>query len=211
MNEKDICIIGYGGHSYVALEILQICEKNIIAYCENTQKENNPFNLKYLGMESSLAPNEFNDFSFFIGIGDNKIRGKVFDFLKSNSASFVNAIHPSSNLSKKIKIGEGVMISAGATINPFVTIGNAVICNTQCSIDHECFIGDYSHIAPGAILCGNVTIGNNCFIGAGSTIKQGIRIGNNVLIGAGSVVINDIPDNTRVAGCPAKQIKSKHE
>ena len=211
MIERDICIVGYSGHSYVALEILQICGKNVIAYCENTQKGNNPFNLKYLGRESLLAPNELKLFSFFIGIGDNKVRGKVFELLNSNSVSFENAIHPNSNVSRKTDLGKGVMIAAGATINPFVTIGNAVICNTQCSIDHECVIGDYSHIAPGAILCGNVTIGYNSFIGAGSTIKQGVRIGNNVLIGAGSVVLNDIPDNMRVAGCPAKQIKSKHE
>ena len=73
-------------------------------------------------------------------------------------------------------------------------------------IEHECIIGDFSHIAPGAVLCGSVSIGKGSFIGANSVIKQGIKIGNNVTIGAGSVVINDILDNTKVVGNPSKII-----
>jgi acetyltransferase-like isoleucine patch superfamily enzyme len=65
--------------------------------------------------------------------------------------------------------------------------------NTKSSIDYDCVIGDYSYNALGSILCLNVTIGNNSFVEAGS------------------VLINDILDNMRVAGCPAKLLKSKHE
>ena len=34
-----------------------------------------------------------------------------------------------------------------------------------------------------------------------------LKIGNNVQIGGGSGVINDIPDNTKVMGYPAKNLK----
>ena len=36
-----------------------------------------------------------------------------------------------------------------------------------------------------------------------------MKIGNNVTIAAGAVVLNDIPDNSIVAGIPAKVIKTK--
>jgi acetyltransferase-like isoleucine patch superfamily enzyme len=65
-------------------------------------------------------------------------------------------------------------------------------------------IGDFSHIAPGAVLCGNVKIGKGTFVGANSVITQGINIGNNVIIGAGTVVIRDIPDNCTVVGNPQR-------
>lgn len=54
-----------------------------------------------------------------------------------------------------------------------------------------------------------IHIGNNCYIGTGSTILGPVRIGNNVTIGAGSVVTKDIPDNSVVAGNPARIIKRK--
>ena len=54
---------------------------------------------------------------------------------------------------------------------------------------------------------GCITIGNNCFIGYGTIILPNIKIGNNCIIGAGSVVTKNIPDNSLVAGNPAKFIK----
>ncbi len=53
-----------------------------------------------------------------------------------------------------------------------------------------------------------VTIGNDVWIGGNCTILPGVSIGNNVIIAAGSVVTKDVPDNTVVAGVPAKAVKS---
>lgn len=44
-----------------------------------------------------------------------------------------------------------------------------------------------------------------------SIILKGVRVGNNVIIGAGSLVNKDIPDNSVVAGNPAKVIMSLGE
>ena len=51
-------------------------------------------------------------------------------------------------------------------------------------------------------------VGNNTVIGVRSIILPGLKIGNHVIVGAGSVVTKDVPDNTIVAGNPAKIIKS---
>ena len=83
------------------------------------------------------------------------------------------------------------------------------IINTKASIDHDCIIEDFVHISPGAILCGNVQVGELSWIGAGSVIIQGIKIGKNVIIGAGTVVIHDVPDNVTIVGNPGKIIKTK--
>ena len=87
-------------------------------------------------------------------------------------------------------------------------------------------IGDNVTMAPNVhVLChdastkhflnytkiGRVTIGNNVFIGAESVILPGVTIGNNVIIGANSTVTHNIPDNTVVAGTPAKKICSLQE
>lgn len=51
-------------------------------------------------------------------------------------------------------------------------------------------------------------IGDNVNVGANVVIIGNITIGNNVIIGAGSVVVHDVPDNSVVAGNPARVIKS---
>jgi len=50
-------------------------------------------------------------------------------------------------------------------------------------------------------------IGNDIYIGAGARILGNIKVGNNVIIGANSVVVTDIPQNSIVAGAPAKVVK----
>lgn len=54
---------------------------------------------------------------------------------------------------------------------------------------------------------GGSVIGDNCCISPGVKIVKPVKIGNNVVIGANAVVNKDIPDNTMVAGIPAKPIK----
>ena len=58
---------------------------------------------------------------------------------------------------------------------------------------------------------GRVTIGNNVFIGAESVVLPGVTIGNNVIVGANSTVTHDVPDNTVVAGSPARVICTLEE
>lgn len=55
---------------------------------------------------------------------------------------------------------------------------------------------------------GRVKIGNNVFIGADTVVLPGVTIGNNVVVGANSTVTYDVPDNTVVAGTPARVICS---
>jgi sugar O-acyltransferase (sialic acid O-acetyltransferase NeuD family) len=203
---KPIVLIGYSGHAFVAADIFLSVGQTVSAYCDNEEKKFNPFSLKYLGKDSAVA-NLLKDYSYFIAIGDNDIRRKVYERLSSQLGESSNAIHKSAVISPFAEIGNGVFIAASATINPLVKIGNGVICNTSCSIDHECVIGDFVHIAPGAVLCGNVTVGENSFIGANAVVKQGITIGKNVMIGAGTVVVKDIPDNSTIVGNPQKNLK----
>ena len=206
MKSNNIILIGYSGHAFVAYDILLSTGNKAYAYCDSTEKQNNPFGLKYLGPENTKnALEELLQNNFFIAIGDNRIRHKIYEDLAAQQMFPGNAIHQSAIVSSSaIVMKNGIMISAGVTINALATIGNGAICNTNSIIEHECEIGHFAHIGPGAILCGNVIVGENSFVGAGSVIKQGIKIGKNVTIGAGSVVVKDVADNATVMGCPAK-------
>lgn len=58
---------------------------------------------------------------------------------------------------------------------------------------------------------GKIIIGNNVYIGNCALIMPGVTVGNNVIIGAGSVVTKSVPDNSIVAGNPAKYIGKTDE
>lgn len=203
--KKPVAIVGYSGHAYVIIDILLSAGRLVTAYCDQEEKEFNPYHLQYLGKENEVI-HKLKKYDFFACVGHNTIREKIHTNLSQYLGSPINAIHPSAVISSSVKMGDGIMIAANATLNPLVEIGRGVICNTSTSIDHECIIGDFTHIAPGAVLCGNVKVGRNTFIGANSVIRQGIIIGDNVTIGAGTVVVKDIPDGATVVGNPARNL-----
>ena len=202
--DKRICLIGYGGHALVACDIFTECGQSIYSYCDRVEKEFNPYNLAYWGDEQSLDPTHAKDTLFFPAIGSNTLRKDIFERITGIGGIFTNAIHPRAVVSRTADIGMATMVAAGAVVNPWAKIGNGVICNTSCAIDHEAVIEDFAHIGPGSVLCGNVFVGESSFVGAGTVVKPGVRIGRNVVIGAGAVVVKDVPDGMTVFGVPAR-------
>ena len=88
-----------------------------------------------------------------------------------------------------------------------VTIGNNVFIGpevTICCISHE--IGNENRRALDSKY-NDIIIKDGAWICLRSTILQGVTIGKGAIVAAGSVVTKDVPDNTMVAGIPAKVIK----
>lgn len=157
----------------------------------------------FLGVEI-IGKYDFNHLpeeALIISIGNNKIRELLSHQIKHK---FGKIQHISSIISPSAIINEGSVIFHGAIIQSSTQIGKHCIVNTNASIDHDCTLGDFVHVAPNATICGGVSIGSGTLIGAGSVIIPILNIGKNVIIGAGSVVINDVPDNVKVFGNPAK-------
>jgi len=199
-------LIGYSGHAFVLCGILAASGKKVSGYCDVAEKDYNPFNLPYFGSENSDTGLEaLRQHGCFVAVGDNGLRKKIYEHLVQKQLMPDNAIHPSAVIDGTVTIAKhAVMIAANVSINPLASIATGAICNTACVIEHECVVGEFAHIGPGAVLCGNVKIGAGTFVGANAVIKQGITVGKNAMIGAGAVVVKDVPDNVTVVGVPAK-------
>lgn len=199
-------LTGYSGHAFVVYGILRAAGKSVSGYCDVIEKEYNPFNLSYFGSENSAVGLEaMKQNGFFIAVGDNSLRKKIYDNLQQKILLPSNAIHPTALIDPSANVfANGVMIAGHVSINPLASIATGAICNTGCIIEHECLVGEFAHIGPGAVLCGNVKIGEGSFVGANAVVKQGIVVGKNAIIGAGAVVVKNVPDNVTVVGVPAK-------
>ena len=108
-------------------------------------------------------------------------------------------------IEENCEIGCGATIDRGSMSNTVIS-RNAYLDN-QIHIAHNVKIGENSIIAGQVGIAGSSIIGNNVKIGGQAGISGHLKIGNNVEIGGGSGVIRDIPDNTKVMGYPAKNIR----
>ncbi|MDB2546149.1 UDP-3-O-(3-hydroxymyristoyl)glucosamine N-acyltransferase [Candidatus Pelagibacter bacterium] len=103
------------------------------------------------------------------------------------------------------EIGCGSTIDRGSMSNTI--IGKNTYLDNQIHIAHNVRIGENSIIAGQVGIAGSSVIGNNVKIGGQAGISGHLKIGNNVDIAGGSGVIKDIPDNSKVMGYPAKNIR----
>ncbi len=207
MSDNKIILVGYSGHGLVVAESAKTSHMNLQFYTEKEKMTVNPFGLSYLGFEGDDTFSDWDKpYDFILGIGDNAIRKKIAQLLLSKNKNILNAIDTSSHISEHIRIGQGNFIAKNVVVNVLSEIGNYCILNTGCIVEHECRIKDGVHIAPGAILLGNVTVGEQSFVGANAVIKENITIGRNVIIGAGSVIIKDVPDQAKIVGNPGRTI-----
>lgn len=207
MLDKKIILIGYSGHGFVVADTAFENNLNIIGYAENSIVPDNPFHLNYIGNENEkdfFGKNK--DVKFLIGIGDNKIRDRIYHLIVQKQKEVLTLINQSSSISSTAIIGNGTFINKNVAVNALARIGENVILNTACIVEHGCVLAKSVHIAPGAVLAGNVIVGDRSFIGANSVIKQGVIIGKDVVVGAGTVVINNIPDGKKIVGNPSRII-----
>ena len=108
-------------------------------------------------------------------------------------------------IGKNSEIGSGSIIDRGSMSNTI--IGRNTYLDNQIHIAHNVRIGENSIIAGQVGIAGSSIIGNNVKIGGQAGISGHLKIGNNVEIAGGSGVIKDIPDNSKVMGYPAKNIR----
>jgi sugar O-acyltransferase (sialic acid O-acetyltransferase NeuD family) len=201
VNINETLLYGASGHSKVICSIFEAMKVRVDCIFDDYKKINLLDNYKVLSVYShDYKPN----FSLLISIGDNKTRKKISERVFH---SFSTAIHPTSIVDKITHIDNGTAIFHGVIIQRDVKIGKHCIINTNASIDHECKIDDFVHIAPSATLCGNIQVGEGTLVGANATILPNIQIGKWCIIGAGAVITKNIPDHSFVCGVPGKIIK----
>lgn len=208
MGYKKLILIGASGHGKVCAEIAELSGKyDEIFFLDDNRELKECVGYKVVGIAKDYLHYKNDNTEFFVSIGNNKIRKRIQGEIEGSKGKIATLIHKKATISKDVSIDAGTVVMAGTVINPGANIGKGVIVNTSSSVDHDCKIGNYTHIAVGVHLCGTVTVKDECWIGAGAVVSNNLKICNGCVIGAGTVVVKNIEEVGKYIGIPARKMK----
>lgn len=206
MNQRNLILIGGGGHCKSVIDVAESAGYNIIGILdipENIGKS--VLDYKVIGTDDDIL--QFADKAeFIISVGFIKspaIRMRIFDKVKEAGGKLATIIASTAHVSRYASLGEGTVVMHQTVVNAGARIGENCIINTFCNIEHDAVIGDQCHISTGAMVNGDCKVGKLCFIGSQSVLANGISICDDVIVGAGSLVRKNILKPGIYSGNPA--------
>ena len=191
-------IIGASGHGRVVADIAALLGYDEIEFYDDDPSLQTCGGWPVVGVSGDCDPA---DSQVFVAIGRPEVRRRL--MASMGGAEMPVLVHPRAVVARDVRLGRGSVVMAGAVVNPGARLGQGVIINTCASVDHDCVLEDYVHIAVGAHLCGADRIGARTWVGAGATVSNNVEICADCMIGAGSVVVRSITRPGVYFGVPA--------
>jgi sugar O-acyltransferase (sialic acid O-acetyltransferase NeuD family) len=202
---------GAAGQAVVLCEFLSDAGFEPIAFFDNDVAARSPLpdvpiHHGAAGFRGWLHEQSRDGVAFAVAIGGDRAteRLKLHAMLEGAGLRATVLVHPAAYVARDASLAAGTQVLAGAVVGARANLGIACIVNTAASVDHECVLGDGTHIGPGAVLAGCVRTGADVFVGAGAVVVPRVEIGAGAIVGAGAVVLSDVPPNRTVSGVPAR-------
>lgn len=132
---------------------------------------------------------------------------KIYTFFKSIAQRITGEVPTETLVARGMQVGKDFNRQQGCYIDPTHCFLIEIGSNVTMSIRVTLMAHDAStKKSLGYTKIGKIQIGDNVFIGANATVLPGVCIGNNSVVGANSVVTKNVPENTVVAGNPARVV-----
>lgn len=210
---QDVVIWGSGGHARELADLIEAINQdtrrwNLLGFVDDEPSRHGQM---ILGDRCVLGGIEWLQAqtrrpSVVLGIGASAARARVARRLTGLDVEFPSLIHPSALVTRHASLGIGAVVCGFAVVNNRASLGDHVHLNISSSVSHDCRVGSFCTLAPGARLTGAVTLADGCDLGASCTVIPGRVVGEWTIVGAGAVVVDDVVPNATVVGVPARVV-----
>ena len=182
-----VTVLGAGGHGRDVAAIVQAC------------------GLHFGGFLDDAIAHPWTALSgpYVFGVHSSLVRARRDNYV----APAVTLIHPSAYVEPGCEPEAGVVVGPRAIIGPDCHLGRHVHVGQGASLVRT-RLAPYVTVSPGAVICGDVTVGEGATIGAGAVVSNLCRIGAYATVGAGAVLPprTVIPAHGVWAGVPARPL-----
>lgn len=206
MSQKNLILIGGGGHCKSVIDVAELAGYNILGILDMPEDiGKSVLDYKVIGTDDDI-PHYADKAEFVITVGFIKspaIRMRLYDKVKEAGGKLATIVASTAHVSRYASLGEGTVVMHQAIVNAGARIGENCIINTFCNIEHDAVIGDQCHISTGTMVNGDCKVGKMCFIGSQAVLANGISICDDVIVGAGSLVRKNILKSGIYSGNPA--------
>jgi len=180
-NDKNIIILGAGGHAPVVSEIARACGFVVSAIYDDNPASvgKNVAGVAVAGRIADL-PDSLTG-NAFIAIGNNAVRRSLFE--RFGNLTWPLLIHSRACVSALARLDAGSIVCAGAVIQPGAVLGRQVIVNIGACVDHDSQVGDFCHIGAKAYVSVNSEVGTDCHLRPGCLLPFAAKIPPGSVVG----------------------------
>lgn len=191
---RPVILLGGGGHARALIGCLAMQGVPIAGILDpGLDVAGKVLGYPVLGGDEKIAGLSKDCSGMILAVGNPSMRKELLERCAREEVRVSTIFHLASVQALQEDIGAGVQVLTGAHVGPNSRLCNGALVNTHAVVEHDCQIGDYTHVAPGATICGGCTIGQEVLIGAGAIVLPNLKIGDRAIIAAGAVVSADVP------------------
>lgn len=208
MPQDSIYVIGAGGHAKVVMQSLRRAGVPVAAIFDDRPELRgaNFCGAPVVGPIAQLT--EMPRRPVVLAIGDNRCRRRI---AEQWNLDWFTLVDPQAVVMPDVVLGPGTVVFPGAIVQTGSRLGRHVIVNNAATVDHDCTVGDFVHLAPGVHLAGKVSVEEGAFLGIGAAVIPNTTVGCWSVVGAASAVVRDIPADTVAYGNPARPRRRRTE
>ena len=209
---KKVAIYGAGGFAREVAWLLSTLERDghfdVLGYVEDDAGGAREVNGKPV-LSWERFSRGHRDSLVTVAVGSPRARARLVAKCATAGFSFATLVHHSVEISDFVDLGAGAIVCCGSILTVNINVGAHVHINLDCTVGHDVSIGEFSTLAPGVHVSGNVEIGKSVYVGTGANIINGtaenpLVIGDGTVVGAGACITRSTEPNCLYVGVPAE-------